>query len=138
MSEELQTYTAPTAPAVRDLDLFDETVFGRAIALAQQLSTATGFVPRHLLGNPGACLGVVSLASACPVLSNSAITPDDIGFHVLEPKVELVAAPKARTAIAVDPSKLVCRCSCSPLSSTGPPGWWWSSGTGPSCVITPC
>jgi D-alanyl-D-alanine-carboxypeptidase/D-alanyl-D-alanine-endopeptidase len=40
------------------------------------------------------------------VLSNSAITPDDIGFHVLEPKVELVAAPKARTAIAVDPSKL--------------------------------
>jgi CubicO group peptidase (beta-lactamase class C family) len=40
------------------------------------------------------------------VLSNSAITPDDIGFHVLEPKVELVAAPKARTAIALDPSRL--------------------------------
>ncbi len=64
MSEELQAYTAAPVPAVRDLDLFDENVCNRAIALAQQLSTATGFVPRHLLGNPGACLGVVSLASA--------------------------------------------------------------------------
>lgn len=40
------------------------------------------------------------------VLTNSAITPDDIGFHVLEPKVELVRPPKARTAITLDESKL--------------------------------
>jgi serine-type D-Ala-D-Ala carboxypeptidase/endopeptidase len=40
------------------------------------------------------------------VLTNSSITPDDIGFHVLERKVELVAAPKARTAIVLDSSKL--------------------------------
>jgi len=48
----------------RELDLFDNAQFGQALQLAQQLSTATGFVPRHLLGNPGACLGIVSLADA--------------------------------------------------------------------------
>ncbi|HEY0241156.1 MAG TPA: serine hydrolase [Gemmatimonadaceae bacterium] len=40
------------------------------------------------------------------VLTNSAITPDDIGFHVLESKVALVAPPKVRKEVAVDPSKL--------------------------------
>ncbi|HZI99262.1 MAG TPA: serine hydrolase [Gemmatimonadaceae bacterium] len=43
------------------------------------------------------------------VLTNSINTPDDIGFHVLEPKVQLAAAPgqgKQRTEIAVDGSKL--------------------------------
>lgn len=43
------------------------------------------------------------------VLTNSANTPDDIGFHVLEPKVELAAPPgqgKQRKEIAVDPVKL--------------------------------
>lgn len=47
-----------------ELDLFDETQFGRAMELAKALSSATGWVPRHLLGNPGACLGIVSLSSA--------------------------------------------------------------------------
>jgi len=29
------------------------------------------------------------------VLTNSVLTPDDIGFHILEPKVELIAPPKS-------------------------------------------
>jgi CubicO group peptidase (beta-lactamase class C family) len=43
------------------------------------------------------------------VLSNSVISPDDIGFHLLEPKVPLdlpPAPPPARTAIALDPFRL--------------------------------
>ena len=43
------------------------------------------------------------------VLTNSINTPDDIGFHVLEPKVDLAAAPgqgKQRVEIAVEASKL--------------------------------
>lgn len=43
------------------------------------------------------------------VLTNSANTPDDIGFHLLEPKVALAAAPapvKPRKEIALDSSKL--------------------------------
>jgi CubicO group peptidase (beta-lactamase class C family) len=41
------------------------------------------------------------------VLTNSANTPDDIGFHVIEPKVELATAPgKKRTEITVDSAKL--------------------------------
>lgn len=43
------------------------------------------------------------------VLTNSVNTPDDIGFHVLEPKVDLAAAAgpgKQRTEIAVEGSKL--------------------------------
>lgn len=41
------------------------------------------------------------------VLTNSANTPDDIGFHVLEPKVELATSPKKqRTEITVEPAKL--------------------------------
>jgi len=43
------------------------------------------------------------------VLTNSANTPDDIGFHVLEPKVELAAPPgqaKQRKEIVVEEAKL--------------------------------
>ena len=43
------------------------------------------------------------------VMSNSTISPDDIGFHLLERKVPLDLPPTppiARTAIALDPSKL--------------------------------
>jgi CubicO group peptidase (beta-lactamase class C family) len=43
------------------------------------------------------------------VLTNSANTPDDIGFHVLEPKVELAAPPgqgKQRKEIVVEAAKL--------------------------------
>ena len=43
------------------------------------------------------------------VLTNSTNTPDDIGFHVLEPKVELAAPPgagKQRKEIVVEESKL--------------------------------
>ena len=43
------------------------------------------------------------------VLANSTISPDDIGFHLLEPKVPLdlpPTPPPARTAIALDPSRL--------------------------------
>jgi CubicO group peptidase (beta-lactamase class C family) len=43
------------------------------------------------------------------VLTNSANTPDDIGFHLLEPKVPLTGAvspPKERKEIALDASKL--------------------------------
>jgi D-alanyl-D-alanine-carboxypeptidase/D-alanyl-D-alanine-endopeptidase len=43
------------------------------------------------------------------VLTNSTNSPDDIGFHILEPRVPLVGnvpAPRPRTEIAVDPSKL--------------------------------
>ena len=43
------------------------------------------------------------------VLSNLNHTPDDIGFHVLEPKVQLAQAPpppKKRTEVAVDAAKL--------------------------------
>jgi hypothetical protein len=44
------------------------------------------------------------------VLTNSTDNPDDIGFHILEPKVELVPPPKPikqRTEIAVDSVKLM-------------------------------
>jgi CubicO group peptidase (beta-lactamase class C family) len=43
------------------------------------------------------------------LLSNSTISPDDIGFHLLEPKVplDLPAAPPApRVEVALDPSRL--------------------------------
>ena len=40
------------------------------------------------------------------VLANSAITPDDIGFHILEPKVTLVPPPKLRKEVVLDASKL--------------------------------
>ncbi|MEO8576617.1 MAG: serine hydrolase [Gemmatimonadales bacterium] len=43
------------------------------------------------------------------VLSNSTITPDDIGFHLLVPQIPLdgpVTAPKARAEVPVDPYKL--------------------------------
>jgi CubicO group peptidase (beta-lactamase class C family) len=43
------------------------------------------------------------------VLTNSANTPDDIGFHLLEPKVALVGPavpPKVRKEIALDSAKL--------------------------------
>jgi CubicO group peptidase (beta-lactamase class C family) len=43
------------------------------------------------------------------VLTNSANTPDDIGFHVLEPKVDLAAPPgqgKQRKEIVVEEAKL--------------------------------
>jgi serine-type D-Ala-D-Ala carboxypeptidase/endopeptidase len=43
------------------------------------------------------------------VLTNSTNSPDDIGFHILEPRVPLegvAPAPKAHTEIAIDPSKL--------------------------------
>jgi CubicO group peptidase (beta-lactamase class C family) len=43
------------------------------------------------------------------VLTNSAVSPDDIGFHLLQPRVplDLPAAPPApRTEIAIDPAKL--------------------------------
>ena len=43
------------------------------------------------------------------VLSNSTNSPDDIGFHILEPRVPLEGPPpalKVHTEIAVDPSKL--------------------------------
>jgi CubicO group peptidase (beta-lactamase class C family) len=43
------------------------------------------------------------------VLTNSANTPDDIGFHLLEPKVPLTgpaSPPKERKEIALDASKL--------------------------------
>ena len=42
-------------------------------------------------------------------MSNSTISPDDIGFHLLEPKVSLAGAPappRQRSEIAVDPRKL--------------------------------
>jgi len=48
----------------RELDLFDGGQFASALALAQQLSTATGFTPKLFLGNPGACLAIVTLAHA--------------------------------------------------------------------------
>ena len=44
------------------------------------------------------------------VLTNSTDNPDDIGFHVLEPKVELLpppTPPKQRVEIAVDSVKLI-------------------------------
>lgn len=43
------------------------------------------------------------------VLTNSTNSPDDIGFHMLQPQVPLEAPPapqKARTEITLDPSKL--------------------------------
>ena len=43
------------------------------------------------------------------VLTNSTVSPDDIGFHLLEPKVPLdlpVAPPPQRKAIALDPFRL--------------------------------
>jgi hypothetical protein len=43
------------------------------------------------------------------VLTNSTNTPDDIGFHILEPKVALAAPPepaKQRKEIALDSTKL--------------------------------
>jgi CubicO group peptidase (beta-lactamase class C family) len=43
------------------------------------------------------------------VLSNSTVSPDDIGFHLLEPKVPLdfpAAPPPERKAIALDPFRL--------------------------------
>ena len=43
------------------------------------------------------------------VLSNSTGSPDDIGFHILQPQVPLampVAAPKARTEVKIDPASL--------------------------------
>ncbi len=42
------------------------------------------------------------------ILANSARAIDDIGFHMLEPRLPLIAAttPKVRTEIAIDPSKL--------------------------------
>jgi len=64
MSTETTTAVTTTEAPSGGLDLFDAGQFGRAVELAKQLSTASGFVPRHLLGNPGACLGVVSLAAA--------------------------------------------------------------------------
>lgn len=62
MSDETAITTAPRAST--ELDLFDAGQFGRAMELAKALSTATGWVPKHLLGNPGACLGIVSLSAA--------------------------------------------------------------------------
>ena len=44
------------------------------------------------------------------VLTNSTGNPDDIGFHILEPKVELVPPPKPakqRAEIALDSVKLM-------------------------------
>ncbi len=43
------------------------------------------------------------------VLTNSTNSPDDIGFHILEPQVPLEkppSVPKARTEVPIDPSKL--------------------------------
>lgn len=40
------------------------------------------------------------------VLSNQATSPDDIGFHILEPRAPLTPAPKARKEVAVDPATL--------------------------------
>jgi CubicO group peptidase (beta-lactamase class C family) len=43
------------------------------------------------------------------VLSNSTNSPDDIGFHILQPQVPLdlpQAPPKARTEIKIDPARL--------------------------------
>ncbi len=60
-----QNTAITTTPATtRELDLFDAGQFAGAMKLAELLSTATGWVPRHLLGNPGACFGIVSLAKA--------------------------------------------------------------------------
>lgn len=64
MGNEPTTAVTTTDAPTGGLDLFDAGQFGRAVELAKQLSTASGFVPKHLLGNPGACLGVVSLAAA--------------------------------------------------------------------------
>ena len=40
------------------------------------------------------------------VLSNQAIAPDDIGFHILDRRAPLTPAPKARTEVVVDPAIL--------------------------------
>lgn len=40
------------------------------------------------------------------VLSNSTISPDDIGFHLLVPQVPLEGPAKARTEVSIDPAKL--------------------------------
>jgi serine-type D-Ala-D-Ala carboxypeptidase/endopeptidase len=40
------------------------------------------------------------------VLSNQSVSPDDIGFHVLDVKAPLTPAPKLRTEIAVDSALL--------------------------------
>jgi CubicO group peptidase (beta-lactamase class C family) len=40
------------------------------------------------------------------VLSNSTVSPDDIGFHLLEPKIPLTQPAKVHKEITLDPSKL--------------------------------
>lgn len=55
---------------------------------------------RAFLGfDPATKAGVV-------LLTNSAITADDIGFHLIDPKFPLSKPPVVRTAIAVDPATL--------------------------------
>ncbi len=55
---------------------------------------------RAFLGfDPAKKVGVV-------LLTNSAITADDVGFHLIDPKAPLSKPPVARTAITVDPATL--------------------------------
>lgn len=55
---------------------------------------------RAFLGfDPAKRVGVV-------LLTNSAITADDVGFHLIDPKFLLSKPPVVRTAVAVDPATL--------------------------------
>ena len=56
--------TAVVLSNSRELDLLDPNQMTGALKLAELMSTAAGWVPKHLLGNQGACLGIVSLSAA--------------------------------------------------------------------------
>jgi hypothetical protein len=43
---------------------------------------------------------------AAVVLSNQSVSPDDIGLHILEPRLPLTPAPKVRKEVAVDSTVL--------------------------------
>lgn len=86
---------------------------GNSIGLGWHIVNAFGTTLTWHNGGTGGYRAFIGLDDArhrgVIVLTNSTISPDDIGFHLLEPSVPLdlpAAPPPPRTEIALDPSTL--------------------------------
>lgn len=91
----------------------DTDMPGNTIGLAWHIVDAFGTTVTWHNGGTGGFRAFVGLDDArhrgVVVLSNSSQPPDDIAFHLLEPRVPLDLPPapaKARTEITLDPAKL--------------------------------